>query len=173
MPCLSLFRNKHHVVVYGNAFFSCAGYGGRDCKQCAAGTYSEGNTKASCQPCPAGLTSRPGAQSIGECKLVCPAGQGIDPASPTNCSTCLPGTYSTSSTGLFDAGEEAQDVSSVVAALVQALVPACSACPDGYTSAAGSDSVTDCGEETMEPAQCGGNCLQLPYMLFFSLLTTY
>lgn len=123
------------------------GYGGVDCQQCTAGTFSNGGTRATCQACPENLTSRPGAQSIAECKLVCPAGQGSDPTSPTNCSTCLPGTYSVMSGALLQ--------SSGLASALATEYPVCATCPAGWTSPAGSDSIMDC---VCAPGRFGPNC---------------
>lgn len=74
------------------------GYGMTDkglCRICPAGTFSEGNSKEDCKPCPFGHTSAPGACSRQECvpaSQPCPVGQ-VAPygaVSSDQC-VCLPG----------------------------------------------------------------------------------
>lgn len=64
-----------------------AGYGGPECNLCAAGSFSEGGNRTSCQLCGPGQSSMAGATSRSACG--CMPGLGGD-----NCQTCPRGSWS-------------------------------------------------------------------------------
>ena len=106
------------------------------CEQCAVGTYKTSSTRfnETCNACPVNTTSVSGSSSVNNCLcqpgfvgqaggpcqfLVCAVG--MTESSPMKCSSCAAGTF--------------KDTEGSVA---------CTVCPSGTTSQAGSDAATDC-----------------------------
>lgn len=136
-----------HPADYWHVLFSaccplhvaCApGFGGATCLLCEQGTFSTGGTRAPCEPCGEGLTSKSGAPAPEYCR--CPAGQGFLEEDDTVCQVCPANTYSpwhaphpppTKVTLLSGA-------SSTVDSRL------CLACPEGRISLPGAESGDDC-----------------------------
>jgi hypothetical protein len=118
-------------------FVGAAGFGGTDCSQCGAGTYSTGGFLNACVACGPGQLSPPGSPSADFC--ACPAGQGAAAAGSTTCSACPPNTYSLGP--LTSTAADKQQSPARASGL-----SVCPNCPDGRISPAGSTSPDDCGE---------------------------
>lgn len=107
------------------------GYGGATCAQCLPGTFSDGQDRNECTPCPApGQTSIPGAPSVDYCGCMPGQGRNIDDDSSGDCAACPKGFWSS------------QGV--------------CKMCRDGRTSDVGA---TDPGQCWCRPGFYGTECL--------------
>lgn len=116
-----------------------AGFGGAECLECKAGTYSVGGSTAPCVMCGPGQTSQAGSPSAAFCQ--CPAGQGLVEGQ-TVCSVCPAGFYQPGPLALRQLPD------TTTPRILEVGLSACRPCPLGRTSLPGTQSSDECGEWT-------------------------
>ena len=129
-----------HTVYFG---------GTSSCDNCAAGTYrasTGGTSSSSCTACPSGYTSAAKSTAKSQCYVSVSAGKYIATVDSSTQTACPKGKYKAAHT--VYAGNTSSctncPAGTYRASTGGTSSSSCTSCPSGYTSAAGSDSSSDC-----------------------------
>ena len=122
-------QNKCYISIAAGYYLGTAN--GTSATACAAGKYKAAHTvyygsTSSCSTCPSGYTSAAGATAQSKCYISVAAGNYLGTANGTSVTSCAAGKYKAAHTVYYGS------------------TSSCSACPSGYTSAAGATAQNKC-----------------------------